>query len=114
VTGFAADQRPDITFVGVNNDGGGIFSLLPQAAAQNEASFDRLFGTPHGINLGRLAWTYGVSHEEVKDANRLAEALQEAPAGVRLLEVQTDRRANAELHAQLRVAARDAVDALLA
>jgi len=109
VNGFLAADRPDITFVVINNDGGGIFSLLPQSALENAQTFERVFGTPHGIDFARLADVYDIAHREVKDADQLAAALAEPSDGVRLLEVRTDRRDNAALHRQLRGAAEAAV-----
>jgi 2-succinyl-5-enolpyruvyl-6-hydroxy-3-cyclohexene-1-carboxylate synthase len=95
------DERPPVTFVVVNNDGGGIFSLLPQGASVDATSFERLFGTPHGVNLERLAVAYDLDYTSVGDPDQLAEAL--APrAGPHLVEVRTDRAANAALHARLR------------
>jgi 2-succinyl-5-enolpyruvyl-6-hydroxy-3-cyclohexene-1-carboxylate synthase len=95
------DPRPDITFVVVNNDGGGIFSLLPQGSGMAHAAFERLFGTPPGISLEALAAAYHVDHRRVSTAEDLTEALS-TYGGVRLIEVRTDRAENAALHARLR------------
>src|SRR3954453_4574922 len=47
------EPRPDLCLVVVNNDGGGIFSLLPQAAL--EGPFERIFGTSHGVDIAHVA-----------------------------------------------------------
>src|SRR5262249_3704321 len=47
------EPRPDLAVVVVNNDGGGIFSLLEQA--EFGGPFERVFGTPHGADVGSLA-----------------------------------------------------------
>jgi 2-succinyl-5-enolpyruvyl-6-hydroxy-3-cyclohexene-1-carboxylate synthase len=109
VNGFLADDRPDITIVVINNDGGGIFSLLPQSALDDGQAFETLFGTPHGIDFARLADVYGVQHNDAKDADQLTVALAQPAAGVRLVEVRTERRDNAALHRHLREAAATAV-----
>ncbi|HEX3822924.1 MAG TPA: 2-succinyl-5-enolpyruvyl-6-hydroxy-3-cyclohexene-1-carboxylic-acid synthase [Mycobacteriales bacterium] len=95
------DARPDVTYVVINNDGGGIFSLLPQGSLVNPAAFERLFGTPHGISVDRLAAAYDVDYKLVATTDELAEALSTYD-GVRIIEVRTDRRENTELHARLR------------
>ncbi|HWB66794.1 MAG TPA: 2-succinyl-5-enolpyruvyl-6-hydroxy-3-cyclohexene-1-carboxylic-acid synthase [Mycobacteriales bacterium] len=95
------DRRPDVSYVVINNDGGGIFSVLPQATGVANEVFERLFGTPHGMSLARLATAFDVSHTEVTTPRELRHALAER-GGVRLIEVRTDRRQNAELHQQLR------------
>ena len=38
-----------------DNDGGGIFSFLPQASQVNKDVFENLFGTPHGADIAMLA-----------------------------------------------------------
>src|SRR5690348_8822803 len=43
------EPRPDLCLIVVSNDGGGIFSHLEPAAFP--ASFERLFGTPHGLRI---------------------------------------------------------------
>lgn len=101
----ADEPRPDLLVVVVNNDGGGIFSLLPQAG--HVASFERVFGTPHGIDLSHLAGAYGIRYRTLARMGELPAAL--TGNGLRLLEVRTDRTANARLHHDLR----DAVAAAL-
>jgi 2-succinyl-5-enolpyruvyl-6-hydroxy-3-cyclohexene-1-carboxylate synthase len=104
VNGLLGPAHADITFVVVNNDGGGIFSLLPQSGSDDDTTFERLFGTPHGVDLARLAAAYDVGHCHVRTASELATALAAPPRGVRLVEVRTDRRENAALHDRLRAA----------
>ncbi|MDQ1685031.1 MAG: 2-succinyl-5-enolpyruvyl-6-hydroxy-3-cyclohexene-carboxylate synthase [Frankiaceae bacterium] len=89
----------DLTLVVVNNDGGGIFSLLPQADASG--TFERLFGTPHGVDLAGAVTAYGATHRLVQDAAELRTALAGPGSGLRVVEVRTDRAANAELHRRL-------------
>jgi 2-succinyl-5-enolpyruvyl-6-hydroxy-3-cyclohexene-1-carboxylate synthase len=102
------DARPDVTYVVINNDGGGIFSLLPQHSGVAPADFERLFGTPHGMALGDLAAAYRIPHLEVGDVDGLRRAVT-SPAGLQIVEVRTDRDRNAALHDRLRDAAAAAV-----
>ncbi|HET6818435.1 MAG TPA: 2-succinyl-5-enolpyruvyl-6-hydroxy-3-cyclohexene-1-carboxylic-acid synthase [Mycobacteriales bacterium] len=106
--GLIADPAADLTLIVVNNNGGGIFSLLPQSGG-DPATFERLFGTPHGVDIGRLAAAYGVRHSLVATAADLCDAVSSRPRGISVVEVRTTRVANAELHARLRVAAAQAL-----
>ena len=99
INGLLADPLPELTLVVVNNDGGGIFSLLPQAA--DDAVFERVFGTPHGADLAQVVSGYGGNHRRLGCVEDLTEALVESPKGVRVMEVRTDRRDNARLHRTL-------------
>jgi 2-succinyl-5-enolpyruvyl-6-hydroxy-3-cyclohexene-1-carboxylate synthase len=103
------EPRPDLCLVVVNNDGGGIFSLLPQAALRDP--FERVFGTPHGVDLGYAAAATGTPYTQVQDPSELSKALR--GEGPRVVEVRTDRAANASVHARLRDATAAAITTFL-
>ncbi len=102
----------DVTFVVVDNDGGGIFSFLPQA--RWPGSFERVFGTPHGRDLAGLAAFHGVGYRQVEAAADLPDAVLTAVAagGVQLVHVRSERGANLALHRRMGAAAAAALDAL--
>jgi 2-succinyl-5-enolpyruvyl-6-hydroxy-3-cyclohexene-1-carboxylate synthase len=102
----------DATFVVVDNDGGGIFSFLPQAGFPS--SFERVFGTPHGRDLAAVAAAHGAPCTEVTDAGALTGAVAEAIAagGVQVVLVRTERQANLDLHRELTSLAHAALDEL--
>lgn len=91
----------DATIVLVNNDGGGIFSFLPQAA--HPEHFEALFGTPHGLDFRPAADLYGASYclasnwAEFSDA--VARGLTET--GLKIVEVRTDRERNVTMHREI-------------
>ena len=102
--GFLLDAGADVgdvTFVVLNNDGGGIFHFLPQARYPDR--LERLFATPHGRDLATLAAFHGVEHHLVDAADEL-EQLVAGPSGIRIVEVRTDRTENVTLHEQLQAA----------
>ena len=94
------EPRPDITFVVLNDEGGGIFGLLEQGAPEYAGAFERVFGTPHRVNLAALCAATGVEHRRA-DVADLAEALAPGP-GLRLVEVRGDRAQLRAGHAELR------------
>jgi 2-succinyl-5-enolpyruvyl-6-hydroxy-3-cyclohexene-1-carboxylate synthase len=98
VGGLAAARRAqlDATIVVVNNDGGGIFSLLPIAAHGEGASFEELFATPHGVDLAHAAALYGAGHARVRSWEHLRLALKQSLSapGLHLIEVPVDRPAD--------------------
>jgi 2-succinyl-5-enolpyruvyl-6-hydroxy-3-cyclohexene-1-carboxylate synthase len=101
------EPRPDLTVVVLNDAGGGIFGLLEQGGPAHAASFERVFGTPHRVDLAALAAAMGVPHTRVDDPAALA-ALDPAP-GLRLVEVRADRATLRAGHAGLRAAVAAAV-----
>ena len=109
------------TIVLVNNDGGGIFSFLPQAqpAAAVPGTglpehYEELFGTPHGIDVGPIVTSLGGEHVLVAGAAALEAAIRSSIGrpGVRVLELRTERARNLELHRDLAATVRRALDEL--
>lgn len=99
----AAARGIDLTIVVVDNDGGGIFSFLPQAAAVAPARFEQLFGTPHGVDPLAVGEAHGVPGVELKAAAEVGPAVSAAVSegGVRLIRVRTDRAANVVVHDEI-------------
>ena len=96
---------PDLTVVVVNNDGGAIFGLLEQGAPAHAGAFERIFGTPHGVDLQALCRATGTAHALAASREQLRELLQEQ-GGLRVVEVRTDRHAAVELDRRLHQAAK--------
>ncbi len=98
--GLLAAQRHRIaaTFVVLNNDGGGIFSLLPVAAHREAVGFEALFSTPHGLDLAHAARLFGATHFRVTSVEELRLALKQAigAPGLQLVEVPFDREVDAD------------------
>lgn len=90
----AARLRLPVTIVVVNNDGGGIFSFLPQAKLPRH--FERVFSTPHGLSFVPVAEALGLRAVHVDRRDRFVSALGEP--GPLLIEVTTDRDANVRIH----------------
>lgn len=104
-----SSEEVDCTFVVINNDGGGIFSFLPQAGHR---TFERVFGTPHGVGFAQLAATYGIGHSKIDSAAGLVDAVAAPPEGVRLLEVVTDRAENRAFHQEIARRVAEALEGL--
>ncbi|MCY3890883.1 MAG: thiamine pyrophosphate-dependent enzyme, partial [bacterium] len=79
----------NLTVVVPNNDGGGIFSLLPVADRGSDVHFEELFHTPHETKLGELANGMGINFHRVEQADELVGAATEA-TGVTVIEVPID------------------------
>ncbi len=96
-----AEPRPDLCLIVVNNDGGGIFSQLEQAAFPEP--FERVFGTPHQTDFRALAVAAGVRYENLDKAADLAAVA--AGGGITLAELKSSRPGQAALRAALTGAA---------
>ena len=100
---------PNLQVVVLNDDGGGIFSLLEygelaERDAGAEATFERVFGTPHEADLGSLCRGYGVPHRMLADVGELRAALATPAPGITVLEVRSTRAALRDLHSRIRTA----------
>jgi 2-succinyl-5-enolpyruvyl-6-hydroxy-3-cyclohexene-1-carboxylate synthase len=89
----------DLLVVLLNNDGGGIFSFLPQAESVAD-KFEMLFGTPHGLDFRPFVEGYGGRLVRVEDWQGFAAAVGSglARGGLQVVEVPTERKRNVVLH----------------
>ncbi|WP_307361495.1 2-succinyl-5-enolpyruvyl-6-hydroxy-3-cyclohexene-1-carboxylic-acid synthase [Pseudarthrobacter niigatensis] len=114
----AGEEQPDLRIVVLNDSGGAIFSLLEHGGVEEGGLYgdavERLFGTPHSVDIAALAAAYGVGHSLVSTTAGLAEALDRPVQGRSIVEVRTDRRALRELHVRIKEAVSAAVEAVLA
>jgi 2-succinyl-5-enolpyruvyl-6-hydroxy-3-cyclohexene-1-carboxylate synthase len=83
-----------LTIVVINNNGGGIFEMLPIANLDSFASkFEEYFATPQSVNLAKLSAAYNLEHQLITSWQQLEELLQVLPTtGIRILELNCDRR----------------------
>ena len=91
----------NLTIVLINNDGGGIFSFLPQAA--HPEHFEQLFGTPTGLDFRPVVQMYGGMFERVYGWEEFRQAVSYGlkTGGLHVIEVPTERESNVTLHRQL-------------
>ncbi|MBX6353103.1 MAG: 2-succinyl-5-enolpyruvyl-6-hydroxy-3-cyclohexene-1-carboxylic-acid synthase [Thermoflavifilum sp.] len=89
----AVQYGADLLVVVINNRGGGIFRMLPQAGADDVFAY---FATPPGLDLAAAAAVYGARYACVTDYTSLHQALESALAqgGVWLVEVEVDPETN--------------------
>lgn len=93
-------HKTDLTIVVMNNDGGGIFSYLPQAS--EETYFESLFGTPTGLTFDSIAKMYNTEYFSIHTKEEFKAALNTPKQeDVRIIEVHTDRQKNVSTHRQL-------------
>ncbi|MCU1518830.1 MAG: 2-succinyl-5-enolpyruvyl-6-hydroxy-3-cyclohexene-carboxylate synthase [Pseudarthrobacter sp.] len=114
----SGEAEPPLRIVVLNDSGGAIFDLLEHGAVRESGTYgdavERLFSTPHTVDLAALAAAYGVGHCTVSTTAALAEALSQPIAGRSVVEVRTDRRALRALHARIKSAVAAAVAGVLA
>lgn len=84
-----------LTIVLINNNGGGIFEMLP--IANFEPPFEEFFATPQNIDFAQLCATYGVEHELIISWQHLQTRLEFLPTqGMRVLEIRTNRKSDTQ------------------
>jgi 2-succinyl-5-enolpyruvyl-6-hydroxy-3-cyclohexene-1-carboxylate synthase len=85
------EARPDLRIVVVNDNGGGIFSTLEQGDPTHGAHFERVFGTPHNVDLGALCAATSTPYRLVETVDELRAALTPTVAGIDVVEVRISR-----------------------
>lgn len=84
-----------LTIVLINNNGGGIFEMLP--ISKFDPPFEEFFATPQDIDFAQLCTTYGVEHELITSWEQLFSKLNPLPTtGIRVLELRTNRKVDAQ------------------
>jgi len=99
------EQRPDLTVVVANDDGGSIFATLEQGAPEHADHYDKLFGTPHGVDLASVCTGLHVPHWRVRDRAELAHALANPNGGIEVVEAVVRRDNRRELDERIRALA---------
>lgn len=89
------EVRPDLTIVVVDNRGGGIFAQLEPGGADFEQDYDRVFGTPHQVDLVEVARSLCWDAELVSGPEEFGTALERG--GPRVIVIRTDQRTDAEI-----------------
>jgi len=91
----------NLTIVLINNDGGGIFSFLPQAAYPEH--FEQLFGTPTGLDFRLAVEMYDGQFQKVASWEQFRKAVIRGlhTGGLHVIEVPTERASNVKMHRQL-------------
>ncbi|SDQ80011.1 2-succinyl-5-enolpyruvyl-6-hydroxy-3-cyclohexene-1-carboxylic-acid synthase [Flagellimonas zhangzhouensis] len=87
--------QPDFRIILINNEGGGIFRILP--GKEDTKEFETFFETHHHFTAEHLANMYGFEHQQVNNENDLAESLQnfyKASDKPKILEIATPRTLN--------------------
>ncbi len=119
--GMARQLGLSLTVVLVDNDGGGIFSFLPQgqpgvpvAGSGLPEHYEQLFGTPHGTDLPKVIEAFGGTCRDA-DAHDLAYAIREAlgKPGVNVVRLRTERARNLALHREVAAVVQRALAGLL-
>jgi 2-succinyl-5-enolpyruvyl-6-hydroxy-3-cyclohexene-1-carboxylate synthase len=101
------EARPDLTIVVANDDGGSIFATLEQGAEEYADRYDRLFGTPHGVDLASLCAATRTPHLRVTSRPELEQALASPNGGVEVVEAAVRRSDRRALDARIRALAAD-------
>ncbi len=102
-------HKTDLTIVVMNNDGGGIFSYLPQSS--EEQYFEKLFGTPTGLSFDSIAQMYEAEYFLIESKEAFLTALKTPKhTNIRIIEVKTNRQENVRVHRELWKAISEEID----
>jgi 2-succinyl-5-enolpyruvyl-6-hydroxy-3-cyclohexene-1-carboxylate synthase len=103
-------HKLNLVIVLINNDGGGIFSFLPQAAYPDH--FEQLFGTPIGLDFSHAVRMYGGTFQCCEQWEDFRSAITQgiSTGGLHIVEVRTERASNVSMHRRLWKAVAEALD----
>lgn len=92
-------QQCNINIIVFNNDGGGIFSYLPQSAVKEY--YEDLFGTPTALTFADVAKMYEMEYIGIQEFNEIEKIMEPQNNPLRLIEIFTDRQQNVASHRKL-------------
>ncbi|MBM7606052.1 2-succinyl-5-enolpyruvyl-6-hydroxy-3-cyclohexene-1-carboxylate synthase [Metabacillus crassostreae] len=94
-------NKLNLTVILINNDGGGIFSFLPQSS--EEKHFERLYGTPTGLEYAKVVEMYGGEFNRINSWEGFQSYFDStwANEGLKVLEIQTNRNTRVKVHREL-------------
>ena len=94
LTGLINKEEINCRFVVINNDGGGIFSTLPQRGSYG---FETVFGTPHGLNPAEIAKSMGIAAKQISSIKELEAEIKAPVSGMSVVVCDVpDRESNAD------------------
>ncbi|BAQ64719.1 2-succinyl-5-enolpyruvyl-6-hydroxy-3-cyclohexene-1-carboxylic-acid synthase [Geminocystis sp. NIES-3709] len=91
--GFLINQyfEGSLTIILVNNNGGGIFEMLP--IADNNNLFEKYFATPQLVDFSNLTQTYNIDYKLISNWQQLQKLLTNLPTkGINIWEIKTNRK----------------------
>ena len=98
LTALLTPPKANLTIFVIDNNGGGIFSTLPQAGV---AGFEDIFGTPQNQDLVKIISAFGIPVSKVKSSSDLNLAIAHNKTGLNFVIVEVpDRKTMAENLAQ--------------
>ena len=96
---IAKELKGKLTIILLNNQGGGIFDMLPVSQFENE--FERYFATDQQVNFRNWARTYQFPHNQVETLPDFLDSLKSGhKEGVRVIEIRLDRKRDAHRRKQ--------------
>lgn len=99
LTGLIGASDIKLRIFVINNDGGGIFSTLPQ---HNATGFEKIFGTPHGLDPALIAASMGVGAKTIFSIDELQMEMLEPIIGLSVVVLPVpSRRENADFLLEL-------------
>ncbi|MEW9502849.1 2-succinyl-5-enolpyruvyl-6-hydroxy-3-cyclohexene-1-carboxylic-acid synthase [Jeotgalibacillus marinus] len=107
-------QHPNhLNIIILNNNGGGIFSYLPQGSQPRH--FETLFGTPPTLDFKHAAALYEMPYKQIQLTNHVGREIQalSSTSGVTIAEVMTNRQDNVQAHRQLWDKVRETVEKIV-
>ncbi|MBE9118111.1 2-succinyl-5-enolpyruvyl-6-hydroxy-3-cyclohexene-1-carboxylic-acid synthase [Lusitaniella coriacea LEGE 07157] len=84
-----------LTIVLINNQGGGIFEMLP--ISQFDPPFEEFFATPQNIDFSKLCLTYDIEYKLIESWHHFQQLINPLPKqGICLLELKTNRKSDVQ------------------